>query len=71
MSPWSLDYEEFAAMCEQLLGTSTAAPPAPRTSLGRANRGFRGRWFRYAAGSGALAASARRGLRRGLGFPRT
>lgn len=68
MTTWSLDYDEFAALCEQLLGTAEPSlQQAPAASRGR--RGWRGLWFRHAA-SGGLGAPRRLGLRRGYGFPR-
>jgi hypothetical protein len=72
MTPWSLEYEEFAALCEQLLGTSTPPAHSQRPDALPPHRGFRGLWARYGAVSGGPTASGRRGgLRRGFGFPRT
>jgi hypothetical protein len=71
MTPWSLDYAEFAALCEQLLGgpQSQPQPPRPRGHLPAPE--FRGLWFRYGAASdGASTPTRRGGLRRGYGFPR-
>jgi hypothetical protein len=69
MTTWSLDYDEFAALCEQLIGSAPQqAPAAPRRGAA-ATRGFRGLWFRHLA-SGGLAPARRLGLRRGFGFPR-
>ena len=64
MTTWSLDYDEFAALCEQLLGKAGARP----TPL-RDRPAYRGLWFHYAAG--IRPGTARHvGLRRGHGFPR-
>lgn len=70
MTPWSLDYEEFAALCEQLLGGSQPQALPPQPGGPPPARGFRGLWFRYGAVSGGLAPTRRAGLRRGFGFPR-
>jgi hypothetical protein len=68
MPTWSLDYDEFTALCEQLLGGQAEVPALAQP--GRPNRGFRGLWFRHAAASSGLAPARRSGLRRGFGFPR-
>jgi len=71
MTPWSLDYEEFAALCEQLLGGPHPQPRPPRPGGSRPpSAGFRGLWSRYGAPSGASAPTRGAGLRRGYGFPR-
>ena len=69
MTTWSLDYDEFAALCEQLLGNGNGSPPSSLPAAPRSGRGYRGLWFHFAATSG-FAATRRRGLRRGYGFPR-
>jgi hypothetical protein len=71
MTPWSLDYAEFAALCEQLLGGPQAQPQPPHPGGPPPAGGFRGRWFRHGVASGALATTRRAGLRRGFGFPRS
>jgi hypothetical protein len=69
MSTLDLSYEDFAALCEELLGDATETPQRPPRVFGsgQVNPRFRGRWF---VASGGFASAGRLGLRRRLGFPR-
>lgn len=69
MSTVSLTYEEFEALCQELLGTEVelARSPPRRHGAGSANLRWRGLWFRA---SGGFAPGGCLGLRRRLGFPR-
>lgn len=70
MTTWSLDYDEFAALCEQLLGSGNGSlQTGLQSAMPPSRRGYRGLWFHYAATCG-LGAPRRFGLRRGFGFPR-
>lgn len=69
MSTVSLTYEEFEALCQELLGTEVELVRSPprRFGAGMANERFRGLWYRA---SGGFAPGGHFGLRRRLGFPR-
>ena len=65
----TLDYDEFSALCDRLLGGTQDQPQRPPRLFGGGvpQVRFRGRWFHASAGT---AAAGRLGLRRRLGFPR-
>jgi len=64
----TLDYDEFSALCDRLLGGSQDQPQRPPRLFGgtQVQLRFRGRWFQ----AGGYASAGRLGLRRRLGFPR-
>lgn len=64
-----LDYDEFSALCDRLLGgvEEQAQRPPRLFGNGGTEPRFKGRWFFASSG---LAATGRTGLRRRLGFPR-
>jgi len=66
----TLDYDEFSALCDRLLGGLHDQPQRPPRIFGggQVQSRFRGRWVQA---SGGLAAAGRPGLRRRLGFPRS
>jgi hypothetical protein len=72
MATLDLSYEEFATLCDSVLGGAAdlvQEPPRAYGGRGCRNPRFRGRWF-MASGGFALAAGGRPGLRRRSGFPR-
>jgi hypothetical protein len=67
----TLDYDEFSALCDRLLGGQHDQPQRPPRLFGGGGVvqcRFRGRWF---FASGGFMAFDRPGLRRRLGFPRS
>jgi hypothetical protein len=69
MSTLTLSYQDFAALCEEILGSDDVLQRPPRSFGGRAMRlRFRGRWYLAAGG---LVEAGRPGLRRRHGFPRS
>jgi hypothetical protein len=70
MSAVSLNYEDFAALCDEMLGGLSDGPqrvPRPCKGMRSGTERFRGRWCRV---SGGLAPAGRFRLRCRLGFPR-
>jgi hypothetical protein len=66
----TLDYDEFSALCDRLLGGLQDQPQRPPRLFGGGGEvqcRFRGRWFF----AGGLYAAGRPGLRSRLGFPRS